>query len=162
MTSNIVSDSSTIEAMDSLQLNRAVHVHVRLFVRMKNRKSFRFNALVNTFTTGTFEEEARPYKDIPKERGLPYFGTFLKNFKAFRTGTSHTTALDSIKKHGVIWREQQFPGQGFESVLIVDSKDVEKVFRVEGKTPKRINIPGLQDVRSASPGTEGELGVLFS
>ena len=156
------SDTSAIEVMNSLQLNRAVHVHVRLFVRIKNRTSLRFNAPVSTFTTGTFEEGARPYKDIPKERGLPYFGTFLKNFKAFRTGTSHTIALDSINKHGVIWREKQFPGQGFESVLIVNSKDVEKVFRVEGRTPKRINIPGLQDVRSASPGTEGELGLLFS
>ena len=112
-------------------------------------------------TVGSVEkEEAKPFDAIPREKGLPYFGTFLKTFIEFRF-KPFLAPFERIKKHGNIWREQAIPG-GKEAVNVVLYKDVQQVFRVEGKMPRRLSIPGFQDVRTASAGSDGELGVLFS
>ena len=113
-------------------------------------------------TTVSLEKaESKPFDTIPREKGLPYFGTFLNNIFAFRFSKFFLIPLERIKKHGKIWVEQPFPGVG-EIVNIVDYRDVQQVFRAEGKTPHRLSIPGFQDVRTASAGPDGELGVLFS
>ena len=112
-------------------------------------------------TVGSVEkEEAKPFDAIPREKGLPYFGTFLKTLIEYRLKT-FLAPFERIKKHGNIWREQTIPGEK-EAVHVVDYKDVQEVFRAEGKMPHRLSIPGFQDVRTASAGSDGELGVLFS
>ena len=72
------------------------------------------------------KEESKPFDTIPKENGLPFFGTFLNTLVfAFRFSKFFLIPFERIKKHGKIWREQPFPGLG-EVVNIVDYRDVQK------------------------------------
>ena len=106
-------------------------------------------------------EEAKPFFAIPRENGVPYYGTFLKERKRFISAPQQI-ALDRIEKHGKIWREQAFPGRTFDAVYTVNHEDVEKMYRVDGRTPQKQSIPGLQPIRETSGGMEGELGLIFS
>ena len=111
-------------------------------------------------TNGKEDNYCKPFNAIPREKGLPYFGTFLKVVNRFNL--HFLIPMERAEKHGKIWREQQLPGKEYDAVYIIDPEDVQEVFRVEGKTPHRMSIPGMQAVRTASAGPEGELGVLFS
>ena len=112
-------------------------------------------------TVSLEKEESKPFDTIPREKGLPYFGTFLNTTFTLGFSKFFLIPLERIKKHGKIWREQVFPGVG-EVVNVVDYRDIQQVFRAEGKTPHRLRIPGFQEVRTASAGSDGELGVIFS
>ena len=88
-------------------------------------------------TVSLEKEESKPFDTIPREKGLPYFGTFLNTLIfAFRFSKFFLIPFERIKKHGKIWREQPFPGVG-EVVNIVDYRDVQKVLILERKARRR-------------------------
>ncbi|XP_059176945.1 probable cytochrome P450 12a5, mitochondrial [Physella acuta] len=87
------------------------------------------------------KDEVKPFEEIPGPKGLyniPFIGSVL-HFKPFGRFTPQTThkLIDSLHdKYGPVVRVQL----GGETVLLEDLKDIETVFRNEGKYPNR---PGI-------------------
>jgi hypothetical protein len=136
----------------------------KLYVSSRVIGSSAFSRRLQTATESVSvenEDNCKPFSAIPKEKGLPYFGTFLtstiKNLNQL-----FLVSVERVKKHGKIWRERRFPGKVFDAVFVIDPKDVQEMFKTEGKIPHRANIPGFQEVRKASAGPEGEMGLIYS
>ncbi|XP_059176952.1 probable cytochrome P450 12a5, mitochondrial [Physella acuta] len=87
------------------------------------------------------KDEVKPFEEIPGPKGLynlPVIGSVL-HFKPFGKYTPYTThkLIDSLhEKYGPVVRVQL----GRKCVLLEDIKDIETVFRNEGKYPNR---PGI-------------------
>ena len=155
---------NVINLLKSLDSSRSVIDYSKLSSRVILSSVFTRRHQTTTASDSAERDHCKPFSAIPREKGLPYFGTFLKSIilSFLKTTQQFIIPMERAKKHGKIWREQPLPGKEFDAVYTVNPSDVQKVFRAEGKLPHRMNIPGLQDVRTASAGPEGELGVLFS
>ncbi|XP_059176954.1 cytochrome P450 10-like [Physella acuta] len=87
------------------------------------------------------KDEVKPFEEIPGPKGLyniPVIGAFF-HFRPFGKFTPQTThkLIDSLhEKYGPVVRVQL----GRKCVLLEDIKDIETVFRNEGKYPNR---PGI-------------------
>ncbi|KAI8499629.1 hypothetical protein Bbelb_226800 [Branchiostoma belcheri] len=73
--------------------------------------------------SAAYESSARPFEEIPGPKGLPLIGTAWDYSPFERT-----------KTYGKIYREKLGP---IDFVVISDPKEIEKVFRNEGRYPKR-------------------------
>ncbi|XP_059176944.1 probable cytochrome P450 12a5, mitochondrial [Physella acuta] len=88
------------------------------------------------------KDEVKPFEEIPGPKGIyniPFVGSVL-HFKPFGKFTPQTThkLIDSLhEKYGPVVRVQL----GRKCVLLEDIKDIEAVFRNEGKYPNR---PGIE------------------
>ncbi|XP_078670198.1 putative cytochrome P450 49a1 [Branchiostoma floridae x Branchiostoma belcheri] len=83
------------------------------------------------------ESSARPFEEIPGPKGLPFIGTAW-DYSPFGRFPMKTKFMESFKErtktYGRIYREKLGP---IDFVVISDPKEIEKVFRNEGRYPKR-------------------------
>ena len=83
-------------------------------------------------TSGT----ARPFRDIPSPRGLPFIGTALEYAKSSNKYRMTQVMEQRVAKYGTIYREKMIPIMP-EQVVISNPQDVETVFRADGPWPNR-------------------------
>ena len=83
-------------------------------------------------TTGT----ARPFRDIPGPKGLPFIGTSLEYAKSSNKYRMTRVMEQRVAKYGMIYREKIVPTLP-EQVVIYNPQDVETVFRADGPWPNR-------------------------
>ncbi|KAI8761863.1 cytochrome P450 12e1, mitochondrial, partial [Biomphalaria glabrata] len=81
-------------------------------------------------------QTAKPFKDIPGPRGVylwPVIGAFLhfKPFTQFTTESNHTLIAELLTKYGPLIKLRF----GRLMVIVSDPKDIETVYRNEGKYP---------------------------
>ena len=94
--------------------------------------------------SATTQHVARPYKEIPGPQGPPYFGNV--HSYVLGKGSQNVSALHQgyFEKYGSIFKETLL---GMEIVHVNDLKDTGKIFRFEGKYPKRPSIESWIEVR---------------
>ncbi|XP_073228660.1 cytochrome P450 27C1-like [Porites lutea] len=98
---------------------------------LENRESF--NDL-STKSAENTEREVRPFNDIPAlETGLTSTIRYFRETEGFTKVFKLSNQL--FTKHGPIFREDSFFGS--PAVHIIDPDDFEKVFRSEGRYPRR-------------------------
>ena len=89
----------------------------------------------------------KPFHKIPGPRGLPFIGTGLECVWYTRFGEGLSIMNERVKQYGKISKEKMFCGQP-EMITISDPKDVETVFRADGKFPNRPDlVVGLSELR---------------
>ncbi|CAG5129616.1 unnamed protein product [Candidula unifasciata] len=86
-------------------------------------------------------QEVKPYEDIPGPKGIynwPVIGPMFhfKPFTKWEATTSHLLFNDLFDKYGPIFK--LYLGQDF--VMVFDPKDIETVFRNEGRYPVRTKL----------------------
>ncbi|XP_035690058.1 probable cytochrome P450 49a1 [Branchiostoma floridae] len=90
---------------------------------------------------------ARPFEEIPGPKGLPLIGTAL-DYTPFGRFPIKTNLRDSYrertKTYGSIYREKIGPR---ELVVISDPKDIQKVYRNEGRYPERPQVDSIKTYR---------------
>ena len=72
--------------------------------------------------------------EIPGPKGLPFIGTTLDYYRNGGVSRFHEIDVQRKETYGPIYREKL---GGIDSVVIFDPEDVERVFRYEGKYPRR-------------------------
>ncbi|XP_033626338.1 cytochrome P450 10-like [Asterias rubens] len=89
---------------------------------------------------------AKPYDEMPGPRGLPVLGSLLDYTKLgnYSLEKMHEAIVDRFKQYGPIYKENI---AGAEAVHILDPKDVADLFRMEGKTPRRIIMEPMAHYR---------------
>uniref|UniRef100_A0A1W7RAQ8 Putative cytochrome P450 301a1, mitochondrial n=1 Tax=Hadrurus spadix TaxID=141984 RepID=A0A1W7RAQ8_9SCOR len=107
---------------------------------------------------------AKPFEEIPGHFSLPLFGTtwtYLPLIGKYNPLKLHEASILKYKKFGPISREN-ITGS-YQAVLVYDPKDMEKVFRQEGKYPSRPGLEILAIYRSMRPDwyKSGGLAVLM-
>ena len=114
-----------------------VHTHLKMALISTRRLLTRFfPPLVSSFSTAS----VKPFEDIPGPRGLPFIGISLD---LLRSGSKMVEILNKrVEKYGPIYKEKMFPS--FDKLVIVaDPKDIEVVFRADGKYPDRPDVSNL-------------------
>ena len=107
---------------------------------------------VSSATTNSAEpllqssEPAKPYSEIPTKKGLPLLGNLLEFTSKDVRYKVHKVTKRRFEELGMIFREKPVPSLP-EMVVIGDPRDVETVFRSEGKWPHRPNIPVWEEAR---------------
>ncbi|XP_066267310.1 cytochrome P450 10-like [Branchiostoma lanceolatum] len=90
------------------------------------------------------ETDARPFDEIPGPKGLFLIGTAL-DYTPFGRFPLKTKFLESFrertKTYGSIYREKLGP---MDLVVISDPKDIEKVFRNEGRYPEPVQFNSIR------------------
>ncbi|CAH1233707.1 CYP27A1 [Branchiostoma lanceolatum] len=90
---------------------------------------------------------ARPFDEIPGPKGLPLIGTAW-DYTPFGRFPLKTNMRDSFrerrKTYGSIYREKLGP---MDLVVISDPKEIEKVFRNEGRYPERLPLMSMKIYR---------------
>ncbi|XP_066267336.1 probable cytochrome P450 49a1 [Branchiostoma lanceolatum] len=93
------------------------------------------------------EAAARPFDEIPGPKGLPLIGTALEYTPLGRFPVK-TNLRDSFRErtrtYGIIYREKLGP---MDLVVISDPKEIEKVFRNEGRYPERLPLMSMKIYR---------------
>ncbi|XP_019631487.1 PREDICTED: cytochrome P450 10-like [Branchiostoma belcheri] len=96
-----------------------------------------------------YESSARPFEEIPGPKGLPLIGTAL-DYSPFGQFPIKTKLMESFKErtktYGNIYREKIGP---MDLVVISDPKEIERVFRNEGRYPERRPLVSVQIYREA-------------
>lgn len=95
---------------------------------------------------------ARPYEEIPGDVSIPILGTswtFLPFIGKYNHKKIHEASFKKYQTYGPISRECLNGIQ--KAVSLYDPKDIEKVFRHEGKFPKRPGIQFLEEYRKLRP-----------
>ncbi|XP_023218124.1 probable cytochrome P450 301a1, mitochondrial [Centruroides sculpturatus] len=110
-------------------------------------------------TTIAFEQEttedvinAKPFEEIPGDVKIPFLGTtwtYLPFIGKYNHKKLHEASFKKYKIYGPIVRESI--GGFYDAVSLFDPKDIEKVFRHEGKFPKRPGIEFLATYRELRP-----------
>ena len=91
-------------------------------------------------------EPAKPFSEIPSKKGLPILGTLLDFTSKDVRYKMHKVTRKRFEELGMIFREKVSPSFP-EMVVIGDPRDVETVFRSEGKWPHRPNIEIWEEAR---------------
>ena len=97
-------------------------------------------------TTG--EAQPRPYSELPGPFTVPVVGSaweFLLKRNRVRGKEFFQLQEERHKQYGPIYKDS-FVGVG-PFVAVHDPGDMEKVFRAEGKHPRRFSVKVLIDVR---------------
>ncbi|XP_078598371.1 putative cytochrome P450 49a1 [Branchiostoma floridae x Branchiostoma japonicum] len=106
-----------------------------------------------------YETAARPFEEIPGPKGLPVIGTAL-DYAPFGRFPIKTNMRDSYrertKTYGRIYRERIGPR---ELVVISDPKEIEKVYRNEGRYPERLDIESIKTYRELKKWPAGILNL---
>ena len=98
---------------------------------LENRKSFDD---LSAKSAENSEREVRPFNDIPAlETGLTSTIRYFRETEGFTKVFKLSNQL--FTKHGPIFKEDSFFGS--PAVHIIDPEDFEKVFRSEGRYPRR-------------------------
>lgn len=88
-------------------------------------------------------EGLRSFAEIPGPRGLPFLGTVLHYIKTSSTSKERLMIhREYFEQYGPIYKETIM---GKTVVYVHDPKDVETVFKAEGKYPKRV-IPQFKAI----------------
>ena len=99
---------------------------------------------VRFLTTPT--AEAKPFSEIPGPRRLPFVGSALAVLSELRKNKPiYQLQQEWMMKYGTVYRVKipTIP----EMVMIYDPKDVEMMFRAEGKYPSRIPFQAIRQAR---------------
>ncbi|XP_078598369.1 putative cytochrome P450 49a1 [Branchiostoma floridae x Branchiostoma japonicum] len=94
-----------------------------------------------------YDTAARPFEEIPGPKGLPLIGTALEYspFGRFPIKTNlRSSYRERTKIFGSIYREKIGP---LDLVVISDPKEIEKVFRNEGRYPERLPLESIKAYR---------------
>ena len=84
-------------------------------------------------------EPAKPFSEIPSKKRLPLLGNLLDFTSKDIRYKVHKVIRERFEELGMIFREKFSPRMP-EMVVLGDPRDVETVFRSEGKRPHRPNI----------------------
>ena len=79
-------------------------------------------------------EGVRSFEEIPGPKGLPYFGDLINYLQNTEFKPQMAALKSSFEKYGPIFKRTIM---GRTMVYIQDPRDVEIVFKAEGKYPKR-------------------------
>ncbi|XP_059178976.1 cytochrome P450 10-like [Physella acuta] len=106
----------------------------RIIPNIVRNHPLRWTSVVSSGTT----DEVKPFEDIPGPKGLyniPFIGSFFhfKPFGKFTPQKTHKLFESLHEKYGPVVRVQL----GREWVMLEDVKDMENVFRNEGRYPIR-------------------------
>ena len=86
---------------------------------------------------------AKPFSAIPSPKRIPLIGV-SRDFMKFSTRIF--SVYQRVEKLGKLYREKLVPGLP-EFVFTLDPEDVAKVFRADGRHPRRFPISEWADVR---------------
>lgn len=116
-------------------------------------KSDLYTTSANLTQSGnTSPGSVKPFSEMPTPKGLPLFGTM---FQMPRDTTKlRTFLLERCRKFYPIYKENV---PGFNVVIIYDLADVEKLFRNEGKYPRRFDLLYWMHYRKTSGEADGVL-----
>ena len=88
---------------------------------------------------------AKPFSAIPSPKRIPLIG-MSRDFMKVSTSDLVQAVYRRVEELGKIYREKLFPGLP-EFVFVLDPEDVAKVFRADGRYPRRFPLPEWIDVR---------------
>lgn len=88
---------------------------------------------------------AKPFSAIPSPKRIPLIG-MSSDFMNFSPSNAVHLVHQRVEKLGKIYREKLFPGLP-EFLFVLDPEDVAKVYRADGKHPRRFPISEWTDVR---------------
>ena len=88
---------------------------------------------------------ARPFSAIPSPRRIPLIG-ISRDFMKVSSSELVQAVYRRVEELGKIYREKLFPGLP-EFVFVLDPEDVAKVFRADGRYPRRFPIQEWIDVK---------------
>ncbi|KAL3280979.1 hypothetical protein HHI36_004204 [Cryptolaemus montrouzieri] len=103
----------------------------------------------------------RPFRSIPGPLSLPLIGTLYKYFPVignYKFSKLHINGMKKYKQFGPVVKEEIVPGVNI--VWLFDPKDIENMFRCEGKYPKRRSHLALEKYRLDRPNVYNTGGLL--
>ncbi|XP_078598372.1 putative cytochrome P450 49a1 [Branchiostoma floridae x Branchiostoma japonicum] len=129
-------------------LPRVVRHHGRLFNVCSARSLVTYRSQsTRAEESVAYDTAARPFEEIPGPKGLPLIGTGL-DYAPFGRFPLKTHLRESFrertKAYGSIYREKLGP---LDLVVISDPKEIEKVFRNEGRYPERVQLESVRTYR---------------
>ncbi|XP_035690421.1 probable cytochrome P450 49a1 [Branchiostoma floridae] len=129
-------------------LPRVVRHHGRLFNVCSARSLVTYRSQsTRAEESVAYDTAARPFEKIPGPKGLPLIGTGL-DYAPFGRFPLKTHLRESFrertKAYGSIYREKLGP---LDLVVISDPKEIEKVFRNEGRYPERVQLESVRTYR---------------
>ncbi|KAI8510675.1 hypothetical protein Bbelb_115910 [Branchiostoma belcheri] len=130
----LVDDDPSLSVAEALHMKlETVTRLLRPFLTEENLKKVSTRAEPE----GSVASSARPFEEIPGPKGLPLIGTAL-DYSPFGQFPMKTKLMESFKErtktYGNIYREKIGP---MDLVVISDPKEIERVFRNEGRYPER-------------------------
>ena len=93
-------------------------------------------------------KKPRPFNEIPRHRGLPVFGNFFEFLNKEYRLKPWLIWNKRESQYGKIWVEKMLPNFP-AAVFITDPKDVEQIYRADGKIPVKMDLPPWVDSRKA-------------
>ena len=88
---------------------------------------------------------AKPFSAIPSPKRIPLIG-MSRDFMKFTPSQTVRAVYQRVEELGKLYREKLVPGMP-EFVFVLDPEDVAKVFRADGKYPRRFPITEWTDVK---------------
>ena len=88
---------------------------------------------------------AKPFDAIPTPKRIPLIG-MSRDFMKFSPSQAVRFVQERVENLGKIFREKMVPGLP-EFLFVLDPEDVAKVFRADGRHPRRFPISEWTDVR---------------
>ena len=88
---------------------------------------------------------AKPFSAIPSPKRIPLIG-MSSDFLKLSPSNLVQLVYKRVEKLGKIYREKSIPGLP-EFLFVLDPEDVAKVFRADGRHPRRFPISEWTDVR---------------
>ena len=88
---------------------------------------------------------AKPFSAIPSPKRIPLIG-MSSDFMKFSPSKAVHSVNQRVEKLGKIYREKLFPGLP-EFLFVLDPEDVAKVFRADGRHPRRFTISEWTDTK---------------
>ena len=88
---------------------------------------------------------AKPFDAIPSPKRIPLIG-MSSDFMKFSPSQAVQLVHKRVEKFGRIYREKFVPGLP-EFLFVLDPEDVAKVFRADGRHPRRFPISEWTDIR---------------
>ena len=87
------------------------------------------------YKSADLSEGVRPFEQLPGPKGLPYFGDLINYLKTSGEFKTQMAALkSSFEKYGPIFKRTIM---GRTMVFVQDPRDVEIVFKADGRYPVR-------------------------
>lgn len=92
------------------------------------------SVLSHLFKSPQTGHHARSFEEMPGPKGLPYFGDVINYLKTSEFKDQMATLKSNFEKYGPVFKRTVM---GKTIVCIKDPKDVETVFKADGKYPRR-------------------------